>query len=1382
MAMSKSFRVFHKLEPPYSVLLDCRDKKESLMFESNAVAVLSNHEADSLRKKQYIKLLDAYGCLGVLILNVGDEFILYLVMVTGCISVGKIGESEIFRVTSTSFVSLRNQPSDEERVAEVRRLLNSGTFYFSWSATGVPIDLSLCAQRRMKDHETDNRFFWNRALHLHLQRFSVNTGEWLLKTMCGGIEIRTIYAADKRGKACLISRLSCERAGTRFNVRGTNDDGHVANFVETEQAIFIDNSIASYLQTRGSVPLFWEQPGIQVGSHKVKMSRGHEASAPAFDKHLTTQRKQYGEQVIVNLLGSKEGERMLSQIFQSHHKASSHKQDIPHIAFDYHTEMKANPKNIYNLKNKVKKQLKEFDIFYAKGDKVTRQQTGTIRTNCLDCLDRTNAVQTLYGLEVLVQQLESLGLADKPQMMSRFVEVFKQMWGLNGDHVSRIYAGTGALGGGRSKYTDAARSATRTIQNNFLDSSKQEAIDILLLGNALRSELSDRARSLLSNRSLHASPMVLRDMVLRHREYTDTTHLRVFAGTWNVNGGKHFRSVAFKHESIEDWLLDLPKITKEKDPDMLIEKNADYEKPVDIFSIGFEEIVDLNAGNIVNASSANVKEWSTFLQKTISREHKYVLLTSAQLVGVCLYIFIRPHLAPYIRDVAVDSVKTGMGGAAGNKGGVAIRFLIHNSSFCFVCSHFAAGQSQVAERNSDFTDIFKRISFPMGVSSSRAGRTIDSHEYVFWMGDFNYRIDLPNEEVKQLIVDENWSALQSCDQLNKQREEGKTFNGFWEGNTDFPPTYKYDLFCNDYDTSEKMRTPAWTDRVLWRRRWLPTCKAEGECEWDTGKLLLYNRADFKTSDHRPVMALFDIEVLQVKDKDRDEILQEVIEQQGPQDGTIVITSAEMGEFSDAVIDNVLETIGQIGDIVLVRFISDDMLITLRSGKDALECLKFDRQEIGGEKVRVRLRTIDWKRQIEKEINLTGLESEGLYNPFTNSLLGEDFEEASLNYDMEGDDLDEEHMEPDSDEDITGFGLELPPFDMPSGLHTPGDGSPTEEDLEPIKKTPPSRPSAPPPRPSDGPKPASGPVAPPRPSRPPPPKRPPPPSRPANPPAKPTTPDSPSRSRPIKPAPPAAAVASYPPVAVAPKRPSTQPPSIRPNSMISRPMNVQHQGCKDVGEAEKLIEKLMSGNSVDQHELPAPLLPAEGAKASPIEEKEPDIPKKVTPEEESVSLRKKIDDAGPAPPPRPSVLETSAPGGPPVPAPRASMIAPSQPAPALPARGPPPPVPVPRSRDGPPQIPTGPLPVVPPRRKGNRPPGPPPALPNRPDVKSESPANLGSPGTPPSPADQPTPPKPSPRNSVQNSPDSDVPLPPVPSRPNVEVNGSEPSQPPPALPQ
>ena len=77
-------------------------------------------------------------------------------------------------------------------------------------------------------------------MHDYLLRFGVNCSKWFVKIICGGVEIRTIYVGAKQAKAALISRLSCERAGTRFNVRGTNDDGHVANFVETEQVRRLD--------------------------------------------------------------------------------------------------------------------------------------------------------------------------------------------------------------------------------------------------------------------------------------------------------------------------------------------------------------------------------------------------------------------------------------------------------------------------------------------------------------------------------------------------------------------------------------------------------------------------------------------------------------------------------------------------------------------------------------------------------------------------------------------------------------------------------------------------------------------------------------------------------------------------------------------------------------------------------------------------------------------------------------------------------------------------------------------------------------------------------------------------------------------------------------
>ncbi|KAM9635812.1 synaptojanin-1 isoform 3-T3 [Trichechus inunguis] len=1006
MAFSKGFRIYHKLDPPpFSLIVETRHKEECLMFESGAVAVLSSAEKEAI-KGTYSKVMDAYGLLGVLRLNLGDTMLHYLVLVTGCMSVGKIQESEVFRVTSTEFISLRIDTSDEDRISEVRKVLNSGNFYFAWSASGISLDLSLNAHRSMQEHTTDNRFFWNQSLHLHLKHYGVNCDEWLLRLMCGGVEIRTIYAAHKQAKACLISRLSCERAGTRFNVRGTNDDGHVANFVETEQVVYLDDSVSSFLQIRGSVPLFWEQPGLQVGSHRVRMSRGFEANAPAFDRHFRTLKSLYGKQIIVNLLGSKEGEHMLSKAFQSHLKASEHAADIQMVNFDYHQMVKGGKAE--KLHSVLKPQVQKFvdyGFFYFDGSEVQRCQSGTVRTNCLDCLDRTNSVQAFLGLEMLAKQLEALSLAEKPQLVTRFQEVFRSMWSVNGDSISKIYAGTGALEG-KAKLKDGARSVTRTIQNNFFDSSKQEAIDILLLGNTLNSDLADKARALLTTGSLRASSKVLKSMCENFYKYSKPKKIRVCVGTWNVNGGKQFRSIAFRNQTLTDWLLDAPRLAG------IQEFQDKRSKPTDIFAIGFEEMVELNAGNIVNASTTNQKLWAVELQKTISRDNKYVLLASEQLVGVCLFVFIRPQHAPFIRDVAVDTVKTGMGGATGNKGAVAIRMLFHTTSLCFVCSHFAAGQSQVKERNEDFVEIARKLSFPMG-------RMLFSHDYVFWCGDFNYRIDLPNEEVKELIKQQNWDSLIAGDQLINQKNAGQIFRGFLEGKVTFAPTYKYDLFSDDYDTSEKCRTPAWTDRVLWRRRKWPFDRSAEDLDllnasfqdeskilytWTPGTLLHYGRAELKTSDHRPVVALIDIDIFEVEAEERQNIYKEVISVQGPPDGTVLVSIKsslpENNFFDDALIDELLQQFANYGDVILIRFVEDKMWVTFLEGSSALNVLNLNGKELLGRTITITLKSPDWIRTLEEEMSLEKI-SVPLPSSTSSTLLGEDAE-VTADFDMEGD--------------------------------------------------------------------------------------------------------------------------------------------------------------------------------------------------------------------------------------------------------------------------------------------------------------------------------------------------------------------------------------------
>uniref|UniRef100_A0A1B0D8V0 phosphoinositide 5-phosphatase n=1 Tax=Phlebotomus papatasi TaxID=29031 RepID=A0A1B0D8V0_PHLPP len=934
MAMSKGFRVLEKKQPPspHSVILEHRNKSETLLFESQAVAVLSAQETDAIRR-QYVKIADAYGCLGVLQLNAGETSVLFLVLVTGCFSVGKIGDAEVFRITQTQFVSLQHQLLSEEKISEVRKLLNSGTFYFAWNTSPVNqqvFDITICAQRKRRTTETDNRFFWNRMLHIHLMRYSVDCDFWLLRAVCGSVEIRTVYAGSRQARAAIISRLSCERAGTRFNVRGTNDEGHVANFVETEQVIYLDSDVTSYVQTRGSVPLFWEQPGVQVGSHKVKLSRGFEASKVAFERHMNMMRCLYNAYAIVNLLGtsligSKEGEAMLSNEFQRHHKESQNS-DVPHIVFDYHQECRGgNMTALGKLKARLEGMCAPFGLFFAADDEIMREQRGVIRTNCLDCLDRTNCVQTFFGLEILNEQIQLLGLGDKKQMLSRFEEVFKQMWINNGNEVSKIYAGTGAIQGG-SKLMDGARSAARTIQNNLLDNSKQEAIDILIVGSTLSSELADRARILLPSNMLHAPTPVLREMCMRYAEYVTPKPLRVAVGTYNVNGGKHFRSVVYKDVSLADWLLDSHLLARTKSlVDVTYDTSPEEEGiPIDIFAVGFQEIVDLNASNIMAASSDNAKAWAEELQRVMSREHPYVLLTSQQLVGVCLFVFVRPEQAQYIRDVAVDSVKTGLGGATGNKGAAAIRFVIHGTSICFVCAHFAAGQSQVTERNADYAEITRKIAFPMG-------RSLKSHDYVFWCGDFNYRIDMDKDEIKDYVQQGQLEPILEHDQLRKQQDAGQVFGEFLEGEITFPPTYKYDLFSDDYDTSEKARAPAWTDRVLWKRR-KPHPDADKSPDWNNGQLVHYGRSELKQSDHRPVIAIIDIEVAEINETCRQKVFKEVMSDLGPPDATIVVQTEDASEedrgegsiYDENIMTALIQELAQIGEVTLVRYVGETM--------------------------------------------------------------------------------------------------------------------------------------------------------------------------------------------------------------------------------------------------------------------------------------------------------------------------------------------------------------------------------------------------------------------------------------------------------------------------
>lgn len=634
--------------------------------------------------------------------------------------------------------------------------------------------------------------------------------------------------------------------------------------------------------------------------------------------------------------------------------------------------------------------------------------------NCLDCLGRTNTVQCFIALEVLHLQLESLGLNSKP-IIDRFVESFKAMWSLNGHGLSKVFTGSRALEGKAKvgKLKDGARSMSRTIQSSFFDGVKQEAIKLLLVGDVYNEESTDKGRMLLDNTALLVTPRILKAMTERQSEFTNFKRVQIAVGTWNVNGGKQFRTNLLGTAELTDWLLDAPRLSG------AVDSQGDS-SPADIFAVGFEEMVELSAGNIVNASTTNRKMWSEQLQKAISRSHRYILLTSAQLVGVCLYIFVRPYHVPFIRDVAIDTVKTGMGGKAGNKGAVGIRFQFHSTSFCFICSHLTAGQSQVKERNEDYREITHKLSFP-------AGRNVFSHDYVFWCGDFNYRIDLTYEEVFYFVKRQDWKKLMEFDQLQLQKSSGKIFKDFHEGTINFGPTYKYDVGSAAYDTSDKCRTPAWTDRVLWWRKKHPYDKTAGELNlldsdldgdtrirhtWSPGTLKYYGRAELQASDHRPVLAIVEVEVQEVDVGARERVFQEVSSVQGPLDATVVVnlqspTLEEKNEFPEDLRTELMQTLGNYGTIILVRINQGQMLVTFADSHSALSVLDVDGMKVKGRAVKIRPKTKDWLKGLREEL-IRKRDSMAPVSPTANScLLEENFDFTSLDYESEGDVLEDD---------------------------------------------------------------------------------------------------------------------------------------------------------------------------------------------------------------------------------------------------------------------------------------------------------------------------------------------------------------------------------------
>lgn len=475
----------------------------------------------------------------------------------------------MYRVVATEFLPLRERPlhdTDEDKFLGLLKLfVRTGPMYFAYS-----IDITNSFQRQAEAdlsqplwRRADDRFFWNRFVQTDLIDFRTGSGRggqqpgadpYILPVMFGMLRITVTKIESTPFTFALFTRRSRYRGGTRYFSRGMDEQGHVSNYNETEQVAILNDhtggpggflggsagqsgrvggqvggelQVMSYVQTRGSVPVYWAEVNTLKYVPKLQI-RGVDTAVEAARRHFDEQIRLYGENYLVNLVNQKGREERVKKAYEqmirtlvsspteasdadrfSNEKTTSISTSAPrqkmdrlhYIYFDFHNETKGLKwHRAQLLLDQLQDGLTRGSYFRGlemPGDttgalEVRSQQSAVVRTNCMDCLDRTNVVQSMLGRWILTRQLTDAGVLRPGQSCTDdpgFEHLFRNVWADNADVVSNSYSGTGALKtdftrtGNRTRagiVQDLNNSLTRYVRNNFLDGPRQDSFDLFL--------------------------------------------------------------------------------------------------------------------------------------------------------------------------------------------------------------------------------------------------------------------------------------------------------------------------------------------------------------------------------------------------------------------------------------------------------------------------------------------------------------------------------------------------------------------------------------------------------------------------------------------------------------------------------------------------------------------------------------------------------------------------------------------------------------------------------------------------------------------------------------------------------------------------------------
>uniref|UniRef100_A0A8C2A5I6 phosphatidylinositol-3,4,5-trisphosphate 5-phosphatase n=1 Tax=Cyprinus carpio TaxID=7962 RepID=A0A8C2A5I6_CYPCA len=326
---------------------------------------------------------------------------------------------------------------------------------------------------------------------------------------------------------------------------------------------------------------------------------------------------------------------------------------------------------------------------------------------------------------------------------------------------------------------------------------------------------------------------LLQQMKNKHSGKPEPDMITIFVGTWNMGN-------ANPPPNITSWFQSKGQGKTHDDTASQI--------PHDIYVIGTQE------------DPLGEKEWIETVRGALRdiTNISFKQIATQTLWSIRIVVLAKPEHENRFSHVFCDSVKTGIANALGNKGAVGVSFMFNRTSFGFVNSHLTSGSEKKLRRNQNYVSILRFLN--LGDKKLNPFDITHRFTHLFWLGDLNYRVDLPAQEAENIVMkikQQQYQDLLARDQLNMEKEEERVFLDYEEEEITFAPTYRFErdtrekyAYTKAKATGTKYNLPSWCDRVL--RKSYPMAHVVCNSYGCTN--------DIMTSDHSPVFATFDVGV------------------------------------------------------------------------------------------------------------------------------------------------------------------------------------------------------------------------------------------------------------------------------------------------------------------------------------------------------------------------------------------------------------------------------------------------------------------------------------------------------------------------------------------